>query len=102
MIYLFKCRVCGFSFAYEEGGEILCPRCRAKYIRKESKKNVKKILKKKFVGNFVAVGTKRCGTCLHSQTLETTSAVRCALPKPEVIFHGEKKIWICYSFQKKK
>ncbi len=101
MIYIFKCRVCEFRFPYTEGEEFLCPRCRAKYIKKTSKKNVKIAKRSKYTGPFVKIEKKRCQKCIHSEET-ATSAVKCTLPTPEVIFHGEKKVWICYSFQKMK
>ena len=100
MLYLFKCRVCGFSFAYEEGGEILCPKCEAKYIKKMSKKSRKTIKKReKFTGSdFVVIGGKRCRKCVHSETTVPT-ITKCTLSKPEVTFSREKKTWLCYSFE---
>lgn len=99
MIYLFKCRICEFRFAYAEEGEVLCPRCGAKYIRKTSKKNVKIAKRSKYTGDFVKVGGKRCRTCLYFSEETTTSATtKCTFSKPEVNFNKTSG-WVCHSFK---
>lgn len=102
MIYLFKCRVCGFHFTYAEGGEILCPKCEAKYVRRVSKRNVKnvKVAKRgKYTGHFVKITKKRCQKCSHSEETATLATIRCTLLTPETMFRKKENSWVCYSFK---
>ena len=101
-LYKYRCLICKKHFDCPDK-KPACIRCGSRYTERLLQRGVKKIKKKKrCIGHFIAIGEKKCSTCLHSQTSETTSAVKCTLSTSEVVFNNERRIWICYSFQKKK
>jgi len=81
-----------------------CPRCGNIFIEKLNRKGKKKVEKrKKFTGNFIEVGGKRCQKCDFSEKSTISNIkLKCNCPEPETTFHRGKNVWICYSYKGKK
>lgn len=103
MTYTYKCQICRIHFDGPNEKPV-CPRCGSKYTERLIQRGNKKIKKKKkFAGNFIEVGGKKCRKCDFSEKSTSLSIkLKCNCPEPETVFHKKKNVWVCHSFKAKK